>query len=62
VQANTYNESAIRAVETSTKAPIAAAAKQWMSALASSDVAGVEHAAAKMSTACHDLGIQPVVS
>jgi hypothetical protein len=63
VQAHIHDyDNIIRAVETSTKPTIAAAAKEWMSAVALSDVAGVEQAAAKMSTACHDLGIQPVVS
>src|ERR1035437_4912197 len=52
----------IRAAETSTKPTIAAAAKEWMSALAHSNVAEVEQAAAKMSAACHHLGIQPLVS
>jgi hypothetical protein len=63
VQAHIHDyDKIIRAVETSTKAPMAAAAKEWMSALAHSNVAEVEQAAAKMCAACHDLGIQPLVS
>jgi hypothetical protein len=63
VQAHIHdNENAIRGLDTSPNAPMAAAAKDWISALANSDVAGVEQAAAKMDSACHDLGIQPLKS
>jgi hypothetical protein len=63
VQAHIHDyDKIIRAAETSTKPTIAAAAKEWISALALSDVAGVEQAAAKMAAACHHLGIQPLVS
>jgi|BarGraNGADG00212_1021973.scaffolds.fasta_scaffold63998_1 hypothetical protein len=62
MQAYTYNDNAIRAAEISTKAPIAAAAKDWMSALAHSNLAGVGQAAAKMNAACRNLGIPPLES
>ena len=51
-----YDIEQIRGVESTNNTSMANAAKEWLSALAHSNQAGVHRAATRMLNACHQLG------